>query len=271
MRRSGLIFVMGIVARPTVMAGLVALIGAGDLVQADLAHADSKAWSLDPGGPPVAADARAPDPGTGSVIGPLRRDSQGRIVPIPPSEAKGDENDAKSLDRQSGRPIDEPGRPASTNRLPGPNPFATYAGSERERALQAELARRVQAEIDRAIGQCRVQASSGGALADCEQGIRQRLESRDRDVRTHELAHFHAGQPYSRAPEYFFVTGPGGRQFAVGGVTPMDSALDPGNPNAALAKLRILRRAALAPADLSPRDRELAERLQRMIEALERR
>ncbi|MFO1188727.1 MAG: putative metalloprotease CJM1_0395 family protein [Alphaproteobacteria bacterium] len=228
--------------------------------------------SLEPGGPPAgSADARAPAPDYLARLGPQRRDPQGRSVPIPPSEAKGDENDAKTLGRESGQPIDAAGRPASTNRLPGPNPFATYAGSERERANQAEQARRIQAEIDRAISQCRVQAASGSALADCERRITQRLESRDRDVRTHELAHFHAGQPYSRAPEYFFVTGPTGRQFAVGGVTAMDSALDPGHPNAALAKLRILRRAALAPAEPSPRDREAAERLQRMIEALERR
>jgi hypothetical protein len=90
-------------------------------------------------------------------------------------------------------------------------------------------------------------------------------------VRAHELAHYHAGQPYSRQPEYFFVTGPDGRQFAVSGVTPMDTILDPANPSATLAKLRILRRAALAPKEPSPRDREAAERLQRMIDALERR
>lgn len=234
-------------------------------------RADAGDWTLEPGRPGAPANTRPAVDGGPSNIGPLKRDQQGRIVPIPRSDARGDENDAKEPGKGATRPHDGPARGSSAPRLPGPNPFLAETGSERERARQAELARRVQAEVDQAVSQCRARSRTGVLAADCEASIGKRLETRDREVRAHELAHFHAGQPYSRAPEYFYVSGPGGRQFAVGGVTPMDSALDPGNPTTALAKLRILRRATLAPAEPSPRDREIAERLQRMIDALERR
>ena len=255
------------IARCTIAAVMLAALGTSPSLRADTGD-----WSLEPGRPAQAPSAmQATNDGTASGIGPLRRDAQGRIVPIPKAEARGDENDATGLEKGKTAPADGAQRGGNAARLPGPNPFAAEAGSERERARQAEQARRIQADIDQAISQCRTRTRNGSALADCEMNIRQRLESRDRDVRAHELAHYHAGQPYSRAPEYFFVTGPGGRQFAVGGLTPMESALDPGNHATALAKLRILRRAVLAPTDPSPRDREVADRLQRMIDALERR
>jgi len=243
-----------------IAALLVSFLDTGAGVRADATY-----WSLEGDRPAAAESVRPAGAGAGSGIGPLQRDSQGRIVPIPESEARGDENDAKGLAHP------EPPSGGRRPGLPGPNPFSGDASGEKERTLQAEHARRIQAEIDRALSQCRAGAARAAPSTGCAQGLAEQLEARDREVRAHELAHYHAGQPYSRAPEYFFVTGPDGRQFAVGGVTPMDTALDPGAPTTAIAKLRILHRAALAPRAPSVRDRELADRLKRMIDALERR
>jgi len=84
------------------------------------------------------------------------------------------------------------------------------------------------------------------------------LASRDREVRAHEQAHSAVGGQYAGAPSYTYERGPDGRAYAVAGEVPIDISKIPDNPQATLIKAEQVRRAALAPAEPSPQDRQVA-------------
>lgn len=84
------------------------------------------------------------------------------------------------------------------------------------------------------------------------------LKSRDREVRTHEQAHLAvAGQYAGGGASYTYKRGPDGNTYAVGGEVPIDIGSE-SSPEATIQKMRIIRRAALAPADPSAADRQIA-------------
>jgi hypothetical protein len=80
------------------------------------------------------------------------------------------------------------------------------------------------------------------------------LKARDREVKTHEMAHVAAG---ASSPTYDYETGPDGRQYAVGGTADIDTSSE-GDPRSDLEKSRQIRRAALAPANPSQQDLQVA-------------
>ena len=84
------------------------------------------------------------------------------------------------------------------------------------------------------------------------------LAARDREVRAHEQAHANVGGRYAGAPTYTFQRGPDGRQYAVGGEVSIDVSPVPGDPQATIEKARVVRRAALAPAEPAAQDRRVA-------------
>ncbi len=84
------------------------------------------------------------------------------------------------------------------------------------------------------------------------------LKSTDTKVKTHERAHVNAGGIYVSAPVYDFEVGPDGRQYAVAGSVSIDTSKVANNPAATIAKMAIIRRAALAPVDPSPSDISIA-------------
>ncbi|MEM7207358.1 MAG: putative metalloprotease CJM1_0395 family protein [Pseudomonadota bacterium] len=87
----------------------------------------------------------------------------------------------------------------------------------------------------------------------------QELKQRDREVRAHEQAHLVAAGPHARGgPFYDYQKGPDGRNYAVGGHVNIDTAAVPGDPEATLRKAETIRRAALAPAEPSSQDRQVA-------------
>jgi hypothetical protein len=87
----------------------------------------------------------------------------------------------------------------------------------------------------------------------------QALKARDADVRKHEAAHLAASGGYAEGgASYSFQTGPDGKQYAVGGEVKIDAAPVPNNPQATIAKMQIVQRAALAPSDPSSEDRAVA-------------
>lgn len=86
------------------------------------------------------------------------------------------------------------------------------------------------------------------------------LRIRDRQVRAHEQAHTSVGGRYAGTASFTFQRGPDGRQYAIGGEVPIDTAPVPGDPAATLAKSLQVERAALAPADPSNADRQIAAR-----------
>lgn len=91
------------------------------------------------------------------------------------------------------------------------------------------------------------------------------LKKRDREVRRHEQAHKSiAGSFALGGPTFKFVTGPDGRQYAVGGEVKIDTSEVAGNPEATLRKAQTIRRAALAPQEPSSQDRKVAAEARKM-------
>jgi hypothetical protein len=95
-------------------------------------------------------------------------------------------------------------------------------------------------------------------LTEADQEMVRELKARDGEVRRHENAHAAAGGQYAGSPRYDFQTGPDGRRYAVGGTVSIDVSAVPGEPEKTIEKMRIVRAAALAPAEPSGQDRRVA-------------
>jgi hypothetical protein len=95
-----------------------------------------------------------------------------------------------------------------------------------------------------------------------------KLVSRDQEVRTHEQAHAAVGGRYAGAPSYTYERGPDGKRYAVGGEVGIDTGAVANDPEATLRKMEVVIRAALAPAEPSAQDRQVAAQAQaQMVEA----
>lgn len=90
------------------------------------------------------------------------------------------------------------------------------------------------------------------------------LAARDREVRAHERAHAAVGGHYAGAPRYEYTRGPDGVSYATSGEVSIDTSKVPGDPRATLEKAQLIRRAALAPAEPSPQDRQVAAEAMRL-------
>ncbi|WP_114324977.1 putative metalloprotease CJM1_0395 family protein [Candidatus Colwellia aromaticivorans] len=84
------------------------------------------------------------------------------------------------------------------------------------------------------------------------------LQRRDKEVRSHELAHAAVGGSFTGAPNYSFETGPDGQKYAAGGEVSVDLSTVAGNPSATIAKMQKVHAAALAPANPSAQDTQVA-------------
>ena len=101
-------------------------------------------------------------------------------------------------------------------------------------------------------------ANSSLALTPEEQQMVQQLKQRDMEVKTHEMAHLAvAGQYASGGASYTYQQGPDGRRYAIGGEVPIDLSAEK-TPEETLAKMRTIKRAAMAPAEPSSADRSVA-------------
>ncbi|MEF8699621.1 MAG: putative metalloprotease CJM1_0395 family protein [Candidatus Accumulibacter sp. UW26] len=136
-------------------------------------------------------------------------------------------------------------RLSSTRAFPA-RPDATPAGGERT------------AQSTERAGQ------SSGQLSPADQRQVLALQRRDREVRAHEMAHVAAGGGLVRSGASFtYQTGPDGQQYAIGGEVGIDTS--PGRtPAETRAKAERIKAAALAPADPSPQDRQVAAMATRM-------
>lgn len=102
-------------------------------------------------------------------------------------------------------------------------------------------------------------------LSPDEQREVRELRQRDMEVRAHEQAHVSAGGQFvTKAPSYDYDTGPDGRRYAVGGEVSIDTSPVPGDPAATMEKAQVVQRAALAPAEPSPQDQQVASEARRM-------
>ncbi|WP_050772333.1 putative metalloprotease CJM1_0395 family protein [Sagittula stellata] len=84
------------------------------------------------------------------------------------------------------------------------------------------------------------------------------LRARDREVRAHEQAHATVGGQFAGAPSYTYQTGPDGNRYAIGGEVPIDISPVEGDPEATIDKMDQVKAAALAPAEPSAADRQVA-------------
>jgi hypothetical protein len=114
-------------------------------------------------------------------------------------------------------------------------------------------------ESDRAASIGRPTSVDGKPLAPQQAAQIQKLKDRDATVRKHEAAHIAAGGPYVHGGAHFeYQSGPDGHAYAVGGEVSIDTSPIPHDPAATIAKMEVVRAAALAPADPSDQDRQVA-------------
>lgn len=95
-------------------------------------------------------------------------------------------------------------------------------------------------------------------LSSEEKQVVDELRRRDAEVRRHEAAHVAAGGAYIKGgPTYQYTRGPDGKQYAISGEVSIDVSKE-STPQATLRKASVVRRAALAPANPSGPDRQVA-------------
>jgi hypothetical protein len=154
--------------------------------------------------------------------------------------------DVGSLSRPS--PSDAVGREGEAGKIGEP-------ARPSERELRGKLA-----ELEGEKGrQQRDRAGEAGQRSSEVSSLLSRLKARDGEVRAHESAHIAAGGRYiTGGASYSYQKGPDGSQYAVGGEVGIDSSPIPGKPEETLAKMRIVRAAALAPAEPSGADLAVA-------------
>lgn len=95
-------------------------------------------------------------------------------------------------------------------------------------------------------------------LSGDELKIVQQLSALDRKVRAHEQAHIAAASGITSSPNYTYVTGPDAQRYVVAGEVKIDNSSEPGSPEATIAKLELVKKAALAPAQPSAQDKSVA-------------
>jgi len=97
-----------------------------------------------------------------------------------------------------------------------------------------------------------------------EQERLERLKKRDREVRRHEQAHLRAAGSLAQGGAQFeFVRGPDGNLYAVNGSVSLDTSKED-SPEENLEKGKKITRAAMAPADPSAEDLQVAAKGRRM-------
>jgi hypothetical protein len=96
-------------------------------------------------------------------------------------------------------------------------------------------------------------------LRDAEnQQLVSRLSARDQEVRAHEQAHQAAGGTLAGAASYTYQRGPDGQLYAVGGEVSIQAPVSSGDPQQDLENAQTILRAALAPAEPSTQDMQVA-------------
>ena len=72
------------------------------------------------------------------------------------------------------------------------------------------------------------------------------------------MAHQVAGGAYTGGASYDYDVGPDGKRYAVAGEVPIDYGPVPNDPQATIEKMQTVIAAAMAPADPSPKDHQVA-------------
>ena len=100
--------------------------------------------------------------------------------------------------------------------------------------------------------------ADGTALSTDEQRELDELKARDTEVRQHEQAHLSAaGDLAISGANFTFSTGPDSQKYAVGGEVNIDTS-EADDPQSTITKMQRVRQAALAPAQPSSQDLQVA-------------
>jgi hypothetical protein len=140
---------------------------------------------------------------------------------------------------------------------------------EAEKVKEAEKAKTDKAKTDKANTDKNGEKRDASGLSEGEHKQIDELKSRDAEVRTHENAHQSAGGQFAGSPSYTYQTGPDGRRYAIGGEVSIDVSPEK-DPQATIAKMESVRRAATAPAEPSPQDYKVAAQAEQMMAEAER-
>ncbi|MBM3598645.1 MAG: hypothetical protein FJX35_10560 [Alphaproteobacteria bacterium] len=174
-----------------------------------------------------------------------------------PSARLGTSSSSQSIGAGSTAP--EQGLPGTQRRELSPTGAPAAPPVVGQRKAPVDLPGLVTAQEAKVPGQERGDgAKQKGELSDEEKQIVAKLRARDQEVRRHEQAHAAAGGQYAGAPSYTYQAGPDGKQYAIGGSTPIDASPIPGDPEATVRKMEQVRRAALAPGSPSGADQAIA-------------
>ena len=137
-------------------------------------------------------------------------------------------------------------------------PESARRGDTAENSSSSSEATERETNEDSLVSAAQSKGIDGQPLSEFELQLIEELKARDREVRAHEMAHKAVGGRYAGAISYDYQRGPDGRRYAVGGEVSIDISEIPGNPDATVAKMQQVRRAALAPAAPSAQDRRVA-------------
>ncbi len=129
------------------------------------------------------------------------------------------------------------------------------------RLLREQQAKKEQAENEKeAKTSASAKRPDGSVMTAEEQEYLSYLRGRDREVRQHEQMHVAVGGQYiTSGPNYVYEKGPDGGRYAVGGEVGIDASKER-EPESTIAKMQIVRAAALAPPETSAQDQSTAAR-----------
>ena len=150
----------------------------------------------------------------------------------------------------SGEPVSEKKQPADSQKL------GEISGQADNSVGQPEQVK--QQESEKPNVSTGKKGLNGKPLSSAELGLLVQLQQIDMSVRSHEQAHLATAGSYARsAASFSYARGPDGRNYAVGGEVQIDTSPE-SRPEQTISKMMVVRSAALAPADPSPQDRQVA-------------
>ena len=117
------------------------------------------------------------------------------------------------------------------------------------------------AENDRSSGAIlSTQQGREPSLSPDEKRLVSELARRDLEVREHEQAHKKAGGRHIRGSQFQYKVGPDKHTYAINGEVSIDASPVHDDPEATISKMQVVRRAALAPKEPSPKDFSVANK-----------
>lgn len=117
------------------------------------------------------------------------------------------------------------------------------------------------AENDRSSGAIlSTQPARESTLSPEEKRLVSELAERDQEVHEHEQAHKKAGGRYIRGSQFQYKVGPDNHTYAINGEVSIDASPIRDDPDATISKMQVVRRAALAPKEPSPKDFSVANK-----------